>query len=323
MVIIRADSAHPAVAATRLRARRRPILRELAGVHWTVIVGGGVFLVICALLVLTPWITPQDPNLQNLTHRLAPPTVGHLLGTDAYGRDVLSRLMVGGRFSVTIAAMTVVLSSTVGTVVGILSGRLGGFVDEITMRSADVLLAFPDILLALVLIVILGPGPRTVVIAMTLVGWTAFARLARAMTLEINTRGYIEAAKALGCSQRFIVFRHVLPNALNPVLSLALSRFAYQLITVGSLSYLGLGVQPPASDWGSMLSDGQPYLQQDPLLVAAPGLAVFITALSLTMAGQGLNHGRLRLQAGSAAMEQIGMAGERLDVSESRRAESR
>jgi ABC-type dipeptide/oligopeptide/nickel transport system permease subunit len=272
----------------------------------------------CVVLALTPWITPQDPNWQNLTDRLAAPSLGHLLGTDTYGRDVLSRLMVGGRFSVTIAAITVLLSSTVGTVIGILSGRLGGFADELAMRSADVLLAFPDILLALVLIVILGPGPRTVVLAMTLVGWTAFARLARTMTLEINTRGYIEAAKALGCSQRFIVFRHVLPNALNQVLSLGLSRFAYQLVTVGSLSYLGLGVQPPSSDWGSMLLEGQPYFQQDPLLSIAPGLAIFITALSLTIAGQGLNHGRLRLQNGGAAMEQFGMPAKQLDMSESR-----
>jgi ABC-type dipeptide/oligopeptide/nickel transport system permease subunit len=313
-----ADSAGSYVPTTLPSGRRRPSLTGLKRLHWTVIVGGGAFLVICALLALTPWITPQDPNLQDLTNRLASPTVGHLLGTDAYGRDVLSRLMVGGRFSVTIAGITVLLSSTVGTVIGILSGRLGGFVDEIAMRLADVLLAFPDILLALVLIVIMGPGPRTVVLAMTLVGWTAFARLARAMTLEINTRGYIEAAKALGCSQRFIVFRHVLPNALNPVLSLGLSRFAYQLVTVGSFSYLGLGVRPPSSDWGSMLSDGQPYMQQDPSLIIAPGLAIFITALSLTMAGQGLNHGRLRLQAGGAAMEHIGMPAEQLDVSEAR-----
>ncbi|MCU1656432.1 MAG: transporter permease, partial [Pseudonocardiales bacterium] len=243
-------------------------------------------------VVISSWIRPDDPNLQNLDHRLAGPTLSHLLGTDAYGRDVLSRLLVGGRFSVTIAGVTVVLSAVIGTLLGIASGRIGGLVDEIAMRAADVLLAFPDMLLALVLIVIMGPGPKTVVIAMTVVGWTAFARLARTMTLEINTHGYIEAAKALGCRQRFIVVRHVLPNAFNPVLSLALSRFAYQLITVGSLSYLGLGVQPPQSDWGSMLAEGQSFMQQDPLLVATPGLAIFITALSLTMAGQGLRHDR-------------------------------
>lgn len=272
--------------------RGRRWLSDAAELPWIARLGGGVFLLICLLLAIGPWIIPHNPNVMSLNDRLAGPSLSHLLGTDAYGRDVLSRLLVGGRFSVMIAALTITLSTGFGTLVGIVSGRVGGIADEVAMRAADVLLAFPDMLLALVLIVILGPGPRTVVLAMSLVGWTAFARLARGITLEINTRGYIEAAKALGCSQRFIVLRHVLPNALNQVLSLALSRFAYQLVTVGSLSYLGLGVQPPQSDWGSMLSDGQPYMQQDPLLVIVPGLAIFITALSLIMAGRGIGHVR-------------------------------
>jgi ABC-type dipeptide/oligopeptide/nickel transport system permease subunit len=282
------DLGSPA-GATRVRLRH---IAVGAGLPWVARLAAAVFALVCLLVLVSPWISPYDPNLQDLNHRLAGPTLGHLLGTDAYGRDVLSRLLVGGRFSLVVAGVTVVLSSSIGTLLGIASGRIGGLVDEIAMRSADVLLAFPDMMLALVLIVIMGPGPKTVVIAMTVVGWTAFARLARSMTLEINTHGYIEAAKALGCSQRFIIVRHVLPNALNPVMSLALSRFAYQLVTVGSLSYLGLGVQPPQSDWGSMLAEGQPYMQQDPLLVTAPGLAIFLTALSLTIAGQGLHRDR-------------------------------
>jgi peptide/nickel transport system permease protein len=301
---LRSTPAMPAAPGRKIRVRLHP-LAGAARLPWVARISGAVFIVICLVLVISPWISPYDPNVQDLNHRLAGVSLGHLLGTDAYGRDVLSRLLVGGRFSVTIAAITVVLSSTIGTLIGIASGRVGGIVDEIAMRAADVLLAFPDMLLALVLIVIMGPGPRTVVIAMTVVGWTAFARLARSMTLEINTHGYIEAAKALGCSQRFVVFRHVLPNALNPVLSLGLSRFAYQLITVGSLSYLGLGVQPPQSDWGSMLADGQAYMQQDPLLVIVPGLAIFVTALSLTMAGQALS--RERTAVGPAGVVSTGV----------------
>ena len=274
------------------RARRRT-----HGVHWSVFAGGGVFLFVCVVLVLTPRIAPYDPSAQDLTARLASPSAQHWLGTDAFGRDVLSRLMFGGRFSVSIAVVTLLLSSTVGTVVGVISGRLGGIVDEMAMRAADVLLAFPDILIALVLIAILGSGPETVILALSLVGWTPFARLARSMTIEINARGYVEAARALGCSQRFITFRHVLPNALTPVLSLGLARFGYQLITIGSLSYLGLGVQPPASDWGSMLADGQPYMRQLPLLIIAPGVTIFVTALSVTIAGQGLSRKRFGLTA--------------------------
>jgi peptide/nickel transport system permease protein len=292
MTAIQGTSEAATLATRAFGDLRQKLLSGTAKLPWAARAGVFVFIVICLLLAAAPWISPDNPNVMNLNDRLAGPSLSHLLGTDAYGRDVLSRLLAGGRFSVTIAGITVVLSSVFGTLVGIIAGRIGGLVDEIIMRTADVLLAFPDMLLALVLILIMGPGPRTVVVAMSVVGWTAFARLARALTLEINTRGYIEAAKALGCSQRFIVLRHVLPNARNPVLSLALSRFAYQLITLGSLSYLGLGVQPPQSDWGSMLADGQPYMQTDPWLVIFPGLAIFITALSLTVAGQGIGHER-------------------------------
>lgn len=281
-------------------ARRRGLGRatSITGrLHWSVFLGAGIFLLICVVLVITPWIAPYDPNAQDLLHRLAGPSANHWLGTDPFGRDVLSRLMYGGRFSVSIAAITLLLSGSAGTIIGVVSGRLGGVVDEVAMRTADVLLAFPDILMALVLIAILGPGSGTVVLALSVVGWTPFARLARSMTIEINTRGYIEAARALGCSQRFITFRHVLPNALTPVLSLGLARFGYQLITVGSLSYLGLGVQPPAADWGSMLASGQPYMEQVPLLMIVPGLTIFITALSVTIAGLGLGRKRLGLSA--------------------------
>jgi peptide/nickel transport system permease protein len=287
----------PALPVTFSRRRFAHLLAAIRRSHWSIRVGGGIFGVICLVLLLTPWLAPYDPNAQDLTARLAPPSSAHWLGTDPFGRDVLSRLMYGGRYSVTVAAITLLLSGTFGTLIGVLSGRLGGFVDELSMRAADVLLAFPDILMALVLIAILGPGSGTVVIALAIVGWTPFARLARATTIEVNTRGYIEAAKALGCSQSFITFRHVLPNALTPVLSLGLARFGYQLITVGSLSYLGLGVQPPASDWGSMLAAGQPYMQQMPLLVIIPGVTIFLTALSVTIAGQGISRRRLLLGA--------------------------
>lgn len=271
---------------------------QLRGLNWSVILGGGIFALICIVLVLTPLIRPYDPNAQVLSDRLMAPSIRHWLGTDVLGRDVLSRLMYGGRFSVPIAATTLLLSSTFGSVIGALSARLGSVFDEVAMRLVDVLLAFPDLLLALVLISVLGPGSGTVILALSLVGWTPFARMTRALTLEINTRGYIEAARALGCSQAFITFRHVIPNALRPLLALGLTRFGYQLIIVGSLSYLGLGVQPPDSDWGSMLADAQPYMQLVPLLVIVPGATIFVTALSVTMAGQGLSRSRF---AGYAA----------------------
>lgn len=261
--------------------------------HWSAIVGAGFFAFVCLLLILTPWIAPYDPNLQVLRDNLTWPSARHWLGTDIFGRDILSRLMFGGRFSVSIAAITLVASGAFGITIGALSARIGGAFDEVAMRIVDVFLAFPDLLLALVLVAVLGGGPITVVIALSIVGWTPFARLTRSLALEINTKGYIEAARALGCSEIFITFRHVIPNAWGRILGLALTRFGYQLIAVGSLSYLGLGVQPPASDWGSMLADGQPYMQQLPLLVLIPGATIFATALSVTMVGQGLSRRRL------------------------------
>lgn len=266
-------------------------------IHWSAIVGAAFFICVCLLLILTPWIAPYDPNAQMLRDNLSWPTARHWLGTDIFGRDILSRLMYGGRFSVTIAAITLVASSTFGIVVGALAARLGGVFDEISMRVVDVVLAFPDLLLALVLVAVLGAGPITVVFALSVVGWTPFARLTRSLALEINTKGYIEAARALGCSEMFITFRHVIPNAWSRILGLALTRFGYQLIAVGSLSYLGLGVQPPASDWGSMLAEAQPYMQQLPLLVLIPGVTIFATALSVTMVGQGLSRRRVPASA--------------------------
>ena len=274
--------------------------------HWTVELGVTVFATIVIILLLTPWIAPHDPAAQDLAHRLSAPSAAHWFGTDNLGRDVLSRLMFGGRFSVSITVLTLLLSGTIGTVVGAISARLGGVFDEITMRITDVLISFPDVLIALLLSAILGPGYRTLVLALAIVGWTPFARLTRGLTLEINATGYIEAAEALGCSRRFIIFRHVIPNVARPVLALAFLRFGQKLITVGALSYLGLGVQPPGSDWGAMLAAAQPYMQQVPLLVIVPGAAIFITVLSVTIAGQGLGMRReFRNRARRTAVSEI------------------
>lgn len=283
--------------------------RTLRAFHWTFLLGASAFATICLILILTPWIAPYDPAAQVLLDRLQAPSAAHWLGTDNFGRDVLSRVMHGGRFSVSIAAIAVVITGVSGTILGALSARIGGAFDEILMRTVDALLAFPDVLIALFLVFILGPGYGTLVVALAIVGWTPFARLTRAVTLEINTKDYIEAAEALGCSRSFIIFRHVLPNAIGPVLAQGFLRFGHMLITVGGLSYLGLGVQPPQSDWGAMLAEGQAFMIRAPWLVLAPGLAIFITALSVTMAGQGLRQSSLhRAQAVEAPVADQGMA---------------
>lgn len=262
--------------------------------HWMTRVGIVVFTIVATVLVMTPWIAPFDPAEQDLLMKLSAPSVQHWFGTDQLGRDVLSRALYGGQFSVTIAAVTLMLCAVIGVVVGAVSARCGGMVDETIMRLVDLLIAFPDVVVAMFLIAALGTGYGTLIAALTVVGWTPFARMMRALTLEVNTKDYIEAAEALGCSRSFIIFRHIIPNTLGPIFAIAFLRFGHKLITVGGLSFLGLGVQPPDSDWGAMLADARLYIDRSPWLALAPGIAIFLTALSVTMVGKGMEIERNR-----------------------------
>ncbi|MGO4738791.1 ABC transporter permease [Bosea sp. 2KB_26] len=256
--------------------------------HWTFGVGIALFALIAALLIAGPWVTPYNPASQSLLRRLASPSAAHWLGTDHLGRDLLSRILVGGQFSVLIAMVTLFLCVTIGTVVGIISARSGGWVDEIIMRLVDLLISFPDVVIAIFAIAILGPGYGTLIISLTIIGWTPFARLSRGLALVISAKEYISAAEVLGCSRTFIIVRHIIPNTLRPIAAITFLRFGHKLITVGGLSFIGLGVQPPQADWALMLAEAQPYVERMPLLVIVPGLAIFLTALSVTWIGQGL-----------------------------------
>ena len=285
----------------------------LAGRHWWLSLGMSGFAVIAALLILTPWISPHDPAALDLRLRMAPPGPGHWLGTDHLGRDVLSRLLEGGRFSVSIALATLIPSVVIGTVLGALGARIGGLFDEALMRVVDLLLSFPEVVVALFLIAILGPGYGTLVLALTITGWTPFARMSRGLALEVDARDYIAAAEVLGCRRRFIVLCHIIPNLVRPIAAISFLRFGHKLITVGGLSFLGLGVQPPGSDWGAMLADARPYMERMPLLAIAPGATIFLTALSVTMIGQGLEIGVDRRMAIGAGRSPSGPRTERGD----------
>ena len=277
------------------------VRNAFAARHWWFTLGMSVFAVIAGILIVTPWISPHDPAALDLRLRMAPPSPEHWLGTDHLGRDVLSRLLDGGQFSVSIALVTLLLSVTIGTGLGAVSARVGGLFDEALMRTVDLLLSFPEVIVALFLIAILGPGYGTLVLALTITGWTPFARMSRGLALDVNAQDYIAAAEVLGCRRRFIVLRHLIPNLIRPIAAISFLRFGHKLITVGALSFLGLGVQPPGSDWGAMLADARPYMERMPLLAIAPGLTIFVTALSVTMIGQGLeiSVGR-RMEAGAA-----------------------
>lgn len=282
-----------AIATTGLTGPWR-IFRRFARAHWTIQIGSVAIVAIVALLVMTPLIAPYDPSQQNILQRLMWPSSGHWLGTDQFGRDILSRVLYGGLYSVSIAAITLFLSTVIGVAVGAVAARAGGVVDEGIMRLSDLLIAFPDIVIALFLISLLGADHVTLIVALTIGGWTPFARMMRALTLELNTRDFIVAAEALGCSRWFIVTRHIVPNTLGPIVAMAFLRYGHNLIVIGGLSFIGLGVQPPASDWGAMLSEGRGYMDRMIWVVLAPGLAIFITALSVTLIGKGLEFERLR-----------------------------
>ncbi len=292
MLQAKSDSARTRRNPSMLLGRKKWIRRisHILGTrHWSFSVGVSVFLAVISILILAPWIVPHDPDAQELLHRLSGPSSLYWLGTDQLGRDVFSRLLIGGRFSVSVAAMVMVISAVVGTIVGVICARrAGGALDEIVMRTVDLLIAFPDVLIALVIIALVGPGSLTLILSLTVVAWTPFARMARSLTLEINSKDYIIAAEVLGCSRTFIVFRHVIPNVYRPLAALTFLRFSHKLITVGALSFLGLGVQPPMSDWGAMLADALRFVDRAPLLAFAPGFAIFITALAVTLIGQGL-----------------------------------
>lgn len=279
-------------ARAELETERAPSL--LGGMPLGVLVGGAVTLAILLCLVFAPLLAPYDPARQDLVHRLAAPSALHWLGTDHLGRDELSRTLYGGRFSVTVAAISLALSLAIGVVAGVVSARARGWVDEMLMRLVDLLISFPDVVVALFLVAILGQGYVTLILAMTAVSWTPFARVMRGLAMEIYSRDYIRAAEILNCSRGFIVLRHVIPNAMRPLAAIALLRFGHKLIVVGGLSFLGLGVQPPMSDWGSMLAESRRYMDRAPMLVMAPGLAIFVTALAVTILGQGFDAGAKR-----------------------------
>ncbi|AOO82253.1 ABC transporter permease [Bosea vaviloviae] len=277
----------PRSATVRLSTLRR-FLRFARSRHWTFKAGIVLFALIALILILGPWIAPYNPAAQSLLRRLSAPSAAHWLGTDHLGRDLLSRILVGGQFSVLIALVTLFLCVTIGTAIGIISARSGGWADEIMMRAVDLLIAFPDVVVAIFAIAILGPGYTTLIISLTIIGWTPFARLSRGLALVISTKEYINAAEVLGCSRTFIIVRHIIPNTLRPIAAITFLRFGHKLITVGGLSFIGLGVQPPRADWALMLAEAQPFVERVPMLVIAPGLAIFLTALSVTWIGQGL-----------------------------------
>lgn len=274
----------PVAAALR---ERNTLWRRLAADRTAT---AGLFLVAMILLVAVaaPLLAPHDPNAQDVLNQFRPPSARNLLGTDEFGRDELSRIIVGARISVltTLAVGAAILA--IGVLVGTVSGLAGGLLDGTIMRVVDVLLAFPSVLLALAVAGTLGPGLFHLSLAMTAVWWVDYARLVRGLVLSVKEQQYIESARALGVSGPRLALRHILPNIAPTVIVLATLQTARLLLALAALSFLGLGVGPPTAEWGAMLNDGKNFLDTAPQLMLYPGLAITITALGFNLLGEGL-----------------------------------
>ncbi len=240
------------------------------------------------LAAAAPWIAPADPASQDLTATLAPPSRLHPLGQDTLGRDLLARVLHGGRVSLVVGLVAVASSLVLGTGIGALAGWAGGWVDDLVMRLVDVLLAFPGLLLAIALTAVLGASLRNVLLALCLIGWTGYARLARGEVHRLRRREFVEAARALGASDRRILWRHLLPLLSGPLVVQATFGMAGAIVAEASLSFLGLGAQPPTASWGTMLNDGRAFLLVAPHLTLVPGVAIMVAVLALNFLGEGL-----------------------------------
>jgi len=258
--------------------------------------GAAILTLLLVTALFAPLIAPHHPLRQNLENDLVAYSADHWLGTDKLGRDILSRTIFGARISLSVGFATVALSLFIGLAIGSLAGYCGGWIDLLLMRLVDILLAFPGILLAIAFTAVLGPGLDHVVLALCLIGWTGYARLVRGEIIALREREFVQAARALGGSPKRVIARHLLPNLIAPLLIQATFGLAAAIIAEGSLSFLGLGVEPPTPSWGSMLNDGRQFLLVAPHLTTYPGLAIMITVFALNLVGDALQE---RFQARS------------------------
>lgn len=256
--------------------------------HRLAVLGAGLVLLLALLSLAAPLLTPWDPNVQDLARRLLPPGPGHWLGTDEYGRDVMSRLLYGGRVSLSVGLVAVALATLIGMFLGAVAGYFGGWVDQVIMRTVDVVLCIPTLFLILMLIVFLGPSLFNIMFIIGLTSWTDLARLVRAEFLTLKQRDYVLAARALGVRDRDIIFKHILPNALAPVFVSVTFGVAGAILLESGLSFLGLGVQPPYASWGNILTAGKDYITQAWWLTLLPGVCIFLTVLGYNLLGDGL-----------------------------------
>jgi ABC-type dipeptide/oligopeptide/nickel transport system permease subunit len=282
-----AGVASPPTLAPTPVGRRSLAVRRVFGAPYALL-GGAIVLLAVLLAVGAPLVSPYDPLKQDLSRLLSPPSTSHVLGTDNVGRDVLARVIWGTRVSLVAGFVSVAMAVVAGCLLGLVAGYWRGRVDGVVMRLMDALLSFPALVLALALGAVLGAGLVGVLIALAVVYTPTFARLMRGQVLSVRAREYVDAARLLGAADWHILQRHILPNAATPIVVQASLSVAFAMLAEASLSFLGLGVQPPEPSWGSMINAGRGYLQQAPWIVFGPGLALFVTVLGLNFVGDAI-----------------------------------
>jgi len=291
MVASRSESAAVEAVAPGLGIRRgRPSVywRALRGLRRDPFAIAGLIVLAIALgaAVLGPYVSPYDPVDQDLAARLRPPfwqergALAHPLGTDNLGRDILSRLIYGARVSATVGLTVITLGAVFGTAIGLCAGYFGGKIDNLIVGIVDIVLSFPGLLLALTVVAMLGPTITTVILALSMRGWVVYARVARGQALALSKFQFIEAAQSIGAPAPWVLARHLLPNLLPSIVTVAVLELARMVLAESSLSFLGLGVQPPGISWGLMLAEGRNYMLTAPWLVTLPGVAIALTVLS-------------------------------------------
>ncbi|WP_288582981.1 MULTISPECIES: ABC transporter permease [Lysinibacillus] len=245
----------------------------------------GLLIVIA---IIGPYIAPYDPFVPNYNALLEGPSASHLAGTDEYGRDIFSRLIVGAKISLMVSFSAVFLGLILGTILGLISGYFGGWVDKIIMRSCDVLFSFPDLLLAIAIVALLGPGINNVIIAVMIFSVPSFARLVRGATLNAKENVYVEAAQSMGASHVRVLWKHIFPETISELIIFVTMRIGTAILAASGLSFLGLGASPEMPEWGVMLSSGRDYLGTSSHVVIMPGIAIFLTVLAFNLIGDGL-----------------------------------
>ena len=254
----------------------------------TAMLGLCILLVEIILVILAPVIAPYDYTAMDIVAAQQGPSAAHWFGTDELGRDIFSRVLYGGRYSISMGVLAVMISTTVGMTIGAVAGYFGGKVDNILMRLLDVIQSLPAMLLSIVLSAVLGPGYFNTILALSVNGMPASARMLRAQMMKVRCNEYIEAAQSINCSKFRIIVRHMIPNSFSPNIVQATMSIAHMIVMAASLSFIGLGVQPPTPEWGAMLTGARQFIRQCPHMVIFPGLAIAVTVLAVNLMGDGL-----------------------------------